>query len=144
MSGSGISWAICKSAPGSRQTTTPAPLHSVFYGPDALLPLNQQRQSTEGIHSRPTYKQRQKQHLHRKNTLTTISAVCVTCDVFVELFVPWTSYAIVTFQLSGLCLVCIGFVFNLVWQPTFTGRHKCGTSVCLSCLLHCETYTEYR
>ena len=36
MSGSGISWAICKSAPRSRQTTTPAPHHSVFYRPDAL------------------------------------------------------------------------------------------------------------
>jgi len=30
LSGSGISWAICKSAPCSRQTTTPAPDHSVF------------------------------------------------------------------------------------------------------------------
>ena len=36
MSGSGISWAICKSAPCSRQTTTPAPDHSVFYRPYAL------------------------------------------------------------------------------------------------------------
>jgi len=36
VSGSGISWAICKSAPCSRQTTTPAPHHSVFYRPDAL------------------------------------------------------------------------------------------------------------
>jgi len=27
---SGISWAICKSAPHSRQITTPAPHHSVF------------------------------------------------------------------------------------------------------------------
>ena len=30
MSGSGISWAIYKSAPRSRQITTPAPRHSVF------------------------------------------------------------------------------------------------------------------
>ena len=30
MSGSGISWAICKSAPRSRQMTMPAPHHSVF------------------------------------------------------------------------------------------------------------------
>ena len=30
MSGSGISWAICKSAPRSRPITTPAPHHSVF------------------------------------------------------------------------------------------------------------------
>ena len=36
MSGSGISWAICKSAPRSRQITMPAPHHSVFYRPDAL------------------------------------------------------------------------------------------------------------
>ena len=34
--GSGISWAICKSAPRSRQITMPAPHHSVFYRPDAL------------------------------------------------------------------------------------------------------------
>ena len=36
MSGSGIRWAICKSAPRSRQITTPAPNHSVSYRPDAL------------------------------------------------------------------------------------------------------------
>jgi len=37
VSGSGISWAICKCAHRSRQITTPAPHHSVFYRPDALL-----------------------------------------------------------------------------------------------------------
>ena len=36
VSGSGISWAICKSTYRSRQITTPAPHHSVFYRPDAL------------------------------------------------------------------------------------------------------------
>jgi len=36
VSGSGISWAICKSAPCSRQITIPAPHYSVFYRPDAL------------------------------------------------------------------------------------------------------------
>ena len=36
MSGSGISWALCKCAPRSRQITMPAPQHSVFYRPDAL------------------------------------------------------------------------------------------------------------
>jgi len=36
VSGSGISWAIFKSTHRSRQTTTPAPHHSVFYRPDAL------------------------------------------------------------------------------------------------------------
>jgi len=36
VSGNGISCAICKSAPRSRQITTPAPHHSVVYRPDAL------------------------------------------------------------------------------------------------------------
>jgi len=36
VSGSGISWAIWKSAPRCRQITTPAPHHSVFYRTDAL------------------------------------------------------------------------------------------------------------
>jgi len=36
VSGSGISWAICKSAPGSRQITMPAPHPSDFYRPHAL------------------------------------------------------------------------------------------------------------
>ena len=36
VSGSGNSWAICKSAPRCRQITMPAPHHSVFYRPDAL------------------------------------------------------------------------------------------------------------
>ena len=48
VSGSGISWTICKSAPSSRQITTPVPYHSVFTGRMPFLPPNQQRQSTEG------------------------------------------------------------------------------------------------
>jgi len=36
VSGSGISWSICKSAPRSRQMTMPASHHSVFYRLDAL------------------------------------------------------------------------------------------------------------
>jgi len=36
VSGSGISWAICKSAPCSRQISMPAPHHAVFYRLDSL------------------------------------------------------------------------------------------------------------
>ena len=50
VSGSGISWAICKSAPRSRQITTPVPHHSVFYRPDALPAA----QSTASKHWRQT------------------------------------------------------------------------------------------
>ena len=49
VSGSGISWVVCKSAPHSRQTTTPAPHHSVFTGRMPFLPPNQQHHSTEGL-----------------------------------------------------------------------------------------------
>ena len=48
VSGSGISWAICKSTHRSRIITTPAPHHSFFTGRMPFLPPNQQRQSTEG------------------------------------------------------------------------------------------------
>jgi len=48
VSGSGISWAICKSAPRPRQTTMPASHHSVFYRPDALPATQPTAQSTKG------------------------------------------------------------------------------------------------
>ena len=52
VSGSGISWAICKSAPHSRQITTPAPPPlSFFTGWMPFLPPNQQHQSTEGTNN---------------------------------------------------------------------------------------------
>ena len=56
VSGSGISWDICKSAPHCRQITIPAPHHSVFYRPDAL-PAAQPtaskhwRHSVQGMHT---------------------------------------------------------------------------------------------
>ena len=48
VSGSGISWAIGKSAPRSRQITTPT-TQVFFTGRMPFLPPNQQCQSTEGI-----------------------------------------------------------------------------------------------
>jgi len=48
VTGSGISWAICKSAPHHRQITMPASHWLVFTGRMPFLPPNQQHQSTEG------------------------------------------------------------------------------------------------
>ena len=48
VSGNGISWAVCKSAPRSGQTTMPALHHLVITDRMPFLPPNQQRQSTEG------------------------------------------------------------------------------------------------
>ena len=50
VSGSGIRWAICKSAPRSSQITTPVPHHSIFYRPDAL-PVAQPTASKHWRHS---------------------------------------------------------------------------------------------
>jgi len=47
VSGSSISWAICKSASRSRQITMPTSHHSVFTGLMCFLLPNQQPQSTE-------------------------------------------------------------------------------------------------
>jgi len=48
VSGSSISWAVCKSASRSRQITMPVPHHSKFFSSQMpFLPPNQQRQSTK-------------------------------------------------------------------------------------------------
>jgi len=48
VSGSGISWAICKFAPRLRQITTTESHHSVFYRPDAL-PSCYMSQTADGL-----------------------------------------------------------------------------------------------
>ena len=68
VSGSAISWAICKSAPRSRQITRPAPHHSVFYRPDALPAA----QSTASKHWR---RARAHTHTHTHSCLTALCPV---------------------------------------------------------------------
>jgi len=72
VSGSGISWAICKSAPCSRQITIPAPHHSVFYRPDALPAA----QPTVSKHWR---QQKQVANIHKYSSrhVTNRKQVCV-------------------------------------------------------------------
>jgi len=66
VSGSIISWAICKSAPCSRVITMPVPQshHSFFYRQMPFLPPNQQCQSTEGINGETESKKVIIYHLH--------------------------------------------------------------------------------
>jgi len=50
VSGSGISWATCKSAPRCRQITMPVPHHSSFFtGWMPFMPLKQPHQSMKGM-----------------------------------------------------------------------------------------------
>ena len=48
---SGICWAICKSAPRSRQITMPAPNHSGFYRPNAF-PATSRSQWAKSVSSK--------------------------------------------------------------------------------------------
>jgi len=66
VTGSSISWAICKSAPRSRQITTPAPHRSVLYRLDAL-PV---AQPTVSKHWRQN-----KVNMPGKSTINTIQAL---------------------------------------------------------------------
>jgi len=78
VSGSAISWAICKSAPRSRQITTPTPHQQFFTGRMPFLSPNQQRQSTE----RGTERQQKVQFLPPERHLTsTKHCVCVCACV---------------------------------------------------------------
>jgi len=52
VTGSGISWAICKSAPRSIHITMPASHHSIFYRPDAL-PYEMVKNDVIAAHSHP-------------------------------------------------------------------------------------------
>ena len=74
VSGSGISWVICKSASRSRQITMPVPHHSFFTGRMAFLPPNQQRQSTEGKKSDISY--------YRRNCTTEMQIIRVTMSLW--------------------------------------------------------------
>ena len=76
VSGSGISWTICKSTPRSRQITTPAPHHSVFYRPGAL-PVTR---PTASKHWRHIWTNGYLFHQHRYNTAKTVKTKLCRLD----------------------------------------------------------------
>jgi len=71
VSGTGISWAICKSASRSRQMTMLAPHHSVFYRPVAL-PANQPTVSKHWRHGAHSPQKTEKLTSNRIETYETI------------------------------------------------------------------------
>jgi len=93
VSGSGISWAVCKSAPRFRQKTTLAPHHSVFFTVRVLfLPPNRQRQSTEGkspagliVSSSTTGPLREGRLLLPTWRLAIASSLPLWCSIFCEI-----------------------------------------------------------
>ena len=77
VSGSGISWAIYKSALPSRQTTTPALHHSVFYRPDAL-PATQPTVSKQ-IQSKYEYSKAVHKGVTQETRSQSLTSFCVLC-----------------------------------------------------------------
>ena len=130
MSGTGIRWAICKSAPCSRQITTPASHHSVFAGQMPFLPPNQQRQSTEG---NSTEGNGAVYYICNSFTVITDQSQHHCCidnsTVTIVLLLTWNCYA-TKLQLSQKCyknsrLWCLVFgmpPFNLILR---TASRKC-------------------
>ena len=120
VSGSGICWAICKSAPRSRQITTPAPHHSVFYRPDALPAT----QPTASKHWRLT----------------------ITCNLFTHQH-GWTNFsACFTRELLHLqnCVVSLNWLF--MWPSYFSdasATYVCMTSICSGIVGHSKALFSY-
>ena len=83
VSGSGISWVICKSAPRSRQITMPAPHHSVFYRPDALPAA----QPTASKHWRHHFKIFNNQHITEHQVIAVCNTFAITCRTNIKVAV---------------------------------------------------------
>ena len=107
VSGSGISWVICKSASRSRQITTPIPTTQFFTGRMPFLPPNQQRQSTEGTNSKSTSKVKK----HRQPNKTTFHMW-----VSLTLLIQCSSIAILSL-VGGLLKRVANGTLPLTWLP---------------------------
>ena len=101
VSSSGISWAICKSAPCFRQITTPVPHHSVFYRPD-VLPAAQ-----------PTASKHWRQYVGHKTGLKQNRAK--------NIFVNHACHLTATLQVNPTLVMC---------ATIHTHRHTCLTALC--------------
>ena len=138
MSGSGISWAICKSEPRSRQITTPAPHHSVFYRPDAQPAASNQNTrackivSYKTWHKMATTKHCQIAALHSQPVWTRLSPVTWLPQIesdWIECFLVfnWIKLNCFLFSVYRLWLVYthIHTYFISATQSTHTLKSTC-------------------
>jgi len=102
VSGSGISWAICKSAPRSRQTTTPAPHHSVLQtGCPSCRPTN----SVKALKCEHVNKNSHR-HTRHDTDRTVLWCLVWLCEL-----------SRLDGQTDAFCLVCVG-----VWRSATARR----------------------
>jgi len=106
VSGSGISWAICKSTSRSREITTPAPHRSVFTGRMPFLPPNQKCQSTEG---------KQRCSNNKRNNFLAIesSTYGITCRLVQQTLLAFASLTSHLITITFYCTVNWIFQDNL-------------------------------
>jgi len=134
VSGSGISWAICKSAPRSRHITMPTPTTQFFAGWMPFLPPNQECQSTEGIIcSTPI--------LLFAYFINTVISYCLAFCLFSSNILN-QNFNLAFLLFIGLFLIlnvhlkCIDTVGSVSGRasncglPTFSYTHNCFTALC--------------
>ena len=99
VSGNGISWAVCKSAPRSRQITTPAPHHSVFYRPDAL----------------PAAHPTASKHWRQKHWRQNFKSVNIRRNSFLHIFT--NAFLNSDFGSIRFCILCLKCRIDILWRP---------------------------
>ena len=122
VSGSGISWAICKSAPRSRQITTPAPHHSVFYRPDAL-PAAQPTASKHCIPSLQLW-------IHYINCGPLSQCYCIANSVATECCWWILTACLLSLLQKKILLSVSSMSVKLLWQPF---KWLLGYEYCVMC-----------
>jgi len=93
VSGSGISWAVCKSVPRFRQITTPAPHHSVFYRPDALPAAQPTASYSTEVHRSSHSCQRRREIRHGKCRVSGCFSTLITARPSRESYASYTPHS---------------------------------------------------
>ena len=114
VSGSGISWAVCKSAPRSRQITTPAPHRSVFYRSDTL-PAAQPTASERWMTSQLKQQISKRWYLLSSTTPRSQCAVCLQPMTSTQ-SLCWRCWASSAFQCPTVSAGCTP---SKCTQPTY-------------------------
>jgi len=128
--GSGISWAICKSAPRPRQIPVPAPYHSIFTSCMPFLPPNQQCQSTEGI------------NLHMKVSIISIAADAILRGCCLQLLDDDDRLSLCSGRNSTALSIASSAVSIQLWTPVCWTSHHASLPAVEHVVCYCTCWTK--
>jgi len=136
VSGCGISWAICKSAPCSTQITMPVPHSQFFTGRMPFLPPNQQHQSTEGA----VYLTALQSYI---DNLWTEFANYNKCKWLLENCSVHKCVLLEVWNTLACCILAVApslyrntmLTVHSVCKPNFTQTHVRTTLICMCCCI---------